>query len=567
MTSFRYAHRIKLKKLLAASLAGIMLAAGPVSSAVFAAESETAGEESSAPSESAEAPSQPQPQQPAPPAQQETLPANPEPAPAQTETPPVQDPASTEPAGDESQTAADIQEPGTDIPVEPEKPSEEGGEDAESGSEVPGTEMPGADGDSLTEEPTDPTEPEDTGDTEKKDERVEDEHELEEADLATGRNEDLFVGMTITSLPSVRVDYRFYHVDCEYSMARFRVYVREDQSDSARIVGTIPYGGLMYVLEDLGDWAYVESGDVRGFARSEAIYDREQTARMLEEAEKQISSADDVLSPLSLLEQIRQAFVPETGSVCIPPEENKALTFTKATGRAVAEKEYAFAKEALSILEGTGGEARPVGSLEKDGVCYILTREDEGYVFVESGDVRGFVRGSSLITGSEAVKMAEETDVPAEAEKLVDPLDNKALFHTILSVKNGDKSSGKRQTLIELARKCLGHAYIWGGIDPFGRGADCSGFVQTLYKCLGISLPRVAQAQAYYSGGIKIPVSDAAPGDLIFFARNGYIYHVAMCYDNNGGAPTTIEALGRNYGICYYHTAGRDTIWALRILE
>lgn len=554
MIRFRYIHRVKLNKLLAFSLAAFLIAAGPVSVSVHAAETETLQEDMQA----SEEPQQtPEPSQPDPP------PAQPDPQPSQPETPPAQDPAPAEPSGEGTQTDEGGTEAGT-----PGTGTETGsaGEEPE-GTEPSGPEMSGTAGEGLTEQPAEEESTEKTEKTEQTDERVEDEHELMEADLATGSNEDLFVGMTITSLPVVRLDFRFYHVDCDYSMARFRVYVRENQSDSARIVGTVPVGGLLYVLEDLGDWAYVESGDVRGFARTTAIYDSEQTARKLEEAEEQISSAENVLSPLALLQQIRQAYVPEFGTVCVPPEENRALTFTKATGRDTADKEYAFAAEDLQILEGTGAGERAVGNLAEGGVCYILAREDAGYVFVESGDVRGFVKESSLVTGPEAVKTAIGSGDLTEAEQLVDPLDNRALFHTTLSVKNGDRSTGKRQTLIDLARQCLGHAYIWGGIDPFGSGADCSGFVQTLYKCLGINLPRVAQDQAFYSGGIKIPVSDAAPGDLIFFARNGYIYHVAMCYDNNEGAPTTIEALGRNYGICYYHSAGRDTIWALRILE
>lgn len=575
MIRFRFTHRVKYKKLLAGVLACVLLSAGPGAAAALAGETVSAGEASAmyaeaegdnggqgdpAPSQQETAPSQdPAPSQPAP-SQPDPAPSQPDPAPAQDpapsqpDTPSGQDPAPADPSGGEGQTGSGEGTQPSENPGETTDPAGQGEDPAPGTGEEPAQETP-----AEQEEPV-KTE-------EKKNEPVEDEHELQQAELATGRNEDLFVGMTITSLPVVTVDYRFYHVDCDYSMARFRLYVREDQDDSARVVGTIPVGGLMYVLEDLGDWSYVESGDVRGFARTSSIYNCEETSRKLEEAEKQVGSAEQVLSPLALLVQIREAYVPEFGSICVPPEENSALTFTKATGRATAEKEYAFAREELQIREGMGGDKEAVGKLAKGGVCYILTREKDGYVFVESGDVRGFVKEEALITGSEAVKKAVEGGDFEKAEKLMDPLDNKALFHTILSVKNGDKSSGKRQTLIDLARQCLGHAYIWGGIDPFGYGADCSGFVQTLYKCLGIQLPRVAQDQAFYSGGIKIPVADAAPGDLIFFARNGYIYHVAMCYDNNNGAPTTIEALGRRYGICYYHSAGRDTIWALRILE
>lgn len=48
----------------------------------------------------------------------------------------------------------------------------------------------------------------------------------------------------------------------------------------------------------------------------------------------------------------------------------------------------------------------------------------------------------------------------------------------------------------------------------------------SVYANFGYSLPRVADAQSVY--GMQIPVSSAQPGDLIFYARNGYVYHVSM---------------------------------------
>ena len=61
---------------------------------------------------------------------------------------------------------------------------------------------------------------------------------------------------------------------------------------------------------------------------------------------------------------------------------------------------------------------------------------------------------------------------------------------------------------------------MWGGTS-LTNGADCSGFVQQIYKAYGYDLPRVAEDQSQY--GTKIPVEDAQPGDLIC-----YDGHVAM---------------------------------------
>lgn len=74
-------------------------------------------------------------------------------------------------------------------------------------------------------------------------------------------------------------------------------------------------------------------------------------------------------------------------------------------------------------------------------------------------------------------------------------------------------------------------ASIFFNIQLSNSRADCSGFVQSIYKQFGISLPRVAADQA--NAGTRISVEEALPGDLIFYAENGSVYHVVM-YIGNG---------------------------------
>ena len=60
-----------------------------------------------------------------------------------------------------------------------------------------------------------------------------------------------------------------------------------------------------------------------------------------------------------------------------------------------------------------------------------------------------------------------------------------------------------------------------------------------------------------------IPKSSAKPGDLIFYAKDGYIFHVVM-YAGNG---KTIEAKGTNYGIVSDDVNSNCAVWATRILD
>jgi gamma-D-glutamyl-L-lysine dipeptidyl-peptidase len=77
------------------------------------------------------------------------------------------------------------------------------------------------------------------------------------------------------------------------------------------------------------------------------------------------------------------------------------------------------------------------------------------------------------------------------------------------------------------SHRFLGLPYTWGGRSSFGY--DCSGFVQMLYRQMGILLPRDAKDQYLFSRFEDCPVSDLTLGDLIFFGFSPHqIKHVGF---------------------------------------
>jgi hypothetical protein len=78
--------------------------------------------------------------------------------------------------------------------------------------------------------------------------------------------------------------------------------------------------------------------------------------------------------------------------------------------------------------------------------------------------------------------------------------------------------------LLQQAQLLLNVPYLWGGCSAFG--TDCSGFTQTLFRFIGITLPRDASQQA--ECGTEVPFEQRQPGDLAFFSRDGRIVHVGL---------------------------------------
>ena len=335
--------------------------------------------------------------------------------------------------------------------------------------------------------------------------------------------------------------------------------------EKVRIVGTLSQDGLLYILkEEENGWLYVESGNVRGFVKASEVYTGDAAQEILDvyqtKAQKKAEKAG--------MEYTGIEGTAKTAEATVDAKENQAYTFLRATvNPTVAEKDYALVNDQigtgiLNIKEENNPDARTVGTLKQGQLCYILADKDADWVYIESGDVRGFVEKKYLDNGDETKQQITTTgeEQYKTAEETVKPEENAALYYTLASVKEGTPSCEIRESILQFASQFIGNPYVWGGTS-LTDGADCSGFVQQIYKQYGYDLPRVAEDQSQC--GTKIPVEDAQPGDLIFYAKGGHIYHVVM-YAGDG---KTIEAASTKLGIIESKVNTKNAVWATRIIN
>ena len=460
----------------------------------------------------------------------------PETQPPQTN-PPETQPPQTNPVTESPSTGATESRPTETLPSETVPSTETGATEqisAESGTEGsqtnPDTGMLPGD-----------TVPETEINTEETEETESEETEQSETSLYAS-NEELLAHQKIVTPPSISKDFRFTQIEkrCAIVSNRSGAVILEECSEEARAVGRLSYYGCCYILKEVDGWYYVESGDVRGFVKASEVVTDEMAERIVR---------------IKGLEELPEA------KLLVSKMDNAAFTYTYTTVQEVmAEKVYALANGETAIYEQKDTSSRKTGVLADGALCYIIADETKDWVYVESSDVRGFVKKEQLITGEEAreqVETAGEKNME-QAEQLVEPEDNKACYYTLTSVREASQNSRTRAAMVEFALQFVGNPYVWGGTS-LTNGADCSGFVQSIYAYFGYSLPRVAEAQAGY--GMQIPISSAEPGDLIFYARNGYVYHVSM-YIGDG---RVVQAANQNAGIITSGIGG-DAVWATRVI-
>ena len=285
--------------------------------------------------------------------------------------------------------------------------------------------------------------------------------------------------ITNTEINNILDPIKEYHGLAIANVANY-VNIRSEANTDSKVLGKLYKNGAATILETQGEWLKIKSGNVTGYIMSDYLFTGSEAYDL----------AEDVKTRLA------------TVKANILNVRAKANTNSSVVTQ-VPKGDY------LEVLE------------EDNDWIKISVGNKSGYVYANYVDIKtDFINAISIEEEQARIKLEKE----------------------IQEEQKNNSVSYLRQKIVNYALRFKGNPYVWGGTS-LTRGADCSGFTQSVLKNFGIYIPRTSRQQA--REGQRVSMDKIQPGDLIFYRKNGVVNHVVM-YIGNG---KVIGAASRREGI------------------
>ena len=272
------------------------------------------------------------------------------------------------------------------------------------------------------------------------------------------------------------------------------VNVREQATEQSEIIGKLYNKSVGTLIIEENGWYKIHSGNVEGYVKAEYCVTGEEAEALVDEVGEKIATVTTTTL------KVRKEPGTEAEVLGLVPIE-----------------------EELTVLE------------ETDGWVKVSIEEGEGYVSSEYVSLRvDFVEAESKEEEEARLKKEEEerqaARVAANARLAEQAVASVATETAPVITSATGSAAGK--AVVDYALQFVGNPYVYGGTS-LTNGADCSGFVMSVYAHFGVALPHSSAADrhvGYDVGGLE----NAQPGDLVcysghvgIYAGNGQIVHAS----------------------------------------
>ncbi|MEZ3485204.1 MAG: C40 family peptidase [Lachnospiraceae bacterium] len=238
------------------------------------------------------------------------------------------------------------------------------------------------------------------------------------------------------------------------------------------------------------------------------------------------TATDDVMPQMGIEEVLNNCYSSDkeiaVEEYLVPTEKGEYLDMA-----------FADVETFLYIRSEPTRESEWVGKLYPDYAAKILGPVGE-WTKIQSGEVTGYVFSEYIIIGNHAEEKAQEMVQGSEgqgAEEVFTYAESREEEEARLAREAEEAAArareeaaakaGTGQAIVDFACQFIGNPYVWGGTS-LTNGADCSGFVQSVFAHFGVSLPRTTRDLVHV--GTPVSYDQAIPGDLILYSGHVGIY-------------------------------------------
>lgn len=325
------------------------------------------------------------------------------------------------------------------------------------------------------------------------------------------------------------------------SIAHEYVNVRKKPNTESKILGKLYRGSAARIINTVGDWVEIKSGSVTGYIKSEYLAIGFSAENLIDRYGTKLATVN--VTTLKVREErstdsVVLTLVPEGEEFEVIKEYGEWVKIlVDDTTKGYVSKEYVNIrvkfKHAISIKEEREKIRR-----QREREEAIRRAEEERQRQIEEEQRRQAAERAAAQSRSSSSSSSSSSSASKSSTSSSSSGSSSSSNSSISS----SSSKGTAGSAASYAQNFVGNPYVYGGTS-LTNGADCSGFVQSVYSKYGVSLPRTSSSQS--NSGSSVSLSNVQAGDLVFYASNGSINHVAIYI----GGGKVVHASNRRDGI------------------